>query len=211
MAQQQRSRASTGGGSNNMEIEPVWAVQMKQELAGLTLNEQEERLRPGRPVQLREQTPIADDYTRYPGTACENEDPSRVDDVLKQTKKRTVIAIEVHPCDGVPAVDETILVGGKHVFTVIDVESGEEVMCRAAADGYVDVAIGEEVEFLYNDSGTEEGIGEREEGETEEGTQSGSLWDRPRGAKPPETDPRLPLRRRHARTTASRAPCRSSA
>jgi len=53
MTQQQRNRRSTGGygEADGMPSEPAGAVQMKQGLVGLSLDEQQERLRPQMPLQ----------------------------------------------------------------------------------------------------------------------------------------------------------------
>ena len=158
-----------------MAVEPAWAVQMKQELAGLPLNEQQERLRPERPVQLRSASreSASDDYGSR--TGCHREEVQSDIWEENQNDGKTVIVIKVHRCEAPPLVGDKVLVDKEHVFTVVSLEQKEHLWCTAEAEGYIDME-GEEVEFLDRDNGTEEeNTEERDEDETEEGTRSGSV------------------------------------
>ena len=72
-----------------MAVEPAWSIQLKQELAGLPLSEQQERLKPKMPLQMsgqgteapRSMVPkgalMPETANTYDKQGCNGEDPDR--------------------------------------------------------------------------------------------------------------------------------------
>ena len=157
-----------------MAVEPAWAIQMKQVLAGLPLNEQEERLRPERPVQLRGQRTASETADSYSGAGCQSEEARITGSEVGNGK--TTLKIRVRGCDEGPLVGDVVLVDDTHKFTLVSVQKRkrEQVwICLAEAKGEIEYS-SDDVVILGVDQEVDFEDEELETADTREGTDTGS-------------------------------------